>query len=48
MGLKGEIEKVANIPASQQKLVIKGKTIKDSEPLSTYNNTNDSIIVYIS
>ena len=47
LGLKGEIEKVAHIPASQQRLVIKGKTMKDSEPLSTYNIANDSTIAMI-
>ena len=47
LGLKGEIEKVTHIPASQQRLVIKGKTMKDSEPLSTYNITNDSTIAMI-
>ena len=45
--LKQEIEKVTHIPASQQRLIIQEKTMKNSEPLSTYNISNDSNITVI-
>ena len=47
LGLKGEIEKVTHIPPGQQKLITKGKTMKDSDPISTYGLTNDSSIAMI-
>ena len=47
LGLKGEIEKVTHVPPAQQKLVVKGRTMKDSDPLSTYELNNDSSIAMI-
>ena len=47
LGLKGEIEKVTHVPPAQQKLVIKGRTMKDSDPISTYELNNDSVIAMI-
>ena len=47
LGLKGEIEKVTHIPPQQQKLVNKGQTMKDSDPISKYGLTNDSTIAMI-
>ena len=47
LGLKGEIEKVTHIPPAQQKLIIKGRTMKDSDPISTYELNNDSVIAMI-
>ena len=46
-GLKSEIEKVTNVPASQQKLIVKGKTMNDSDALSTYNLENDSTVAML-
>ena len=47
LGLKGEIEKVTHVPPNQQKLVNKGITMKDSDPISTYGLANDSTIAMI-
>ena len=47
LGLKGEIEKVTHIPPQQQKLVNKGQTMKDSDPISKYGLSNDSTIAMI-
>ena len=47
LGLKGEIEKLTHVPPAQQKLIIKGKTMKDSDPLSSYEIDNDSTIAMI-
>ena len=47
LGLKGEIEKKTHIPPAQQKLVIKGKTMKDSDPISAYELNNESTIAMI-
>ena len=47
LGLKGEIEKVTHIPPAQQKLIIKGRTMKDSDALSAYELNNDSVIAMI-
>ena len=47
LGLKGEIEKATHVPPTQQKLIIKGKTMKDKDPISTYNLDNDSTIAMI-
>ena len=47
LDLKGEIEKVAHIPPTQQKLINKGITMKDSDTISTYGLTNDSTIAMI-
>ena len=47
LGLKGEIEKVTHVPPDQQKLVNKGITMKDSDPISTYGLANDSTIAMI-
>ena len=47
LGLKGEIEKVTHVSPSQQKLVVKGRTMKDSDPISTYNLSNDSTIAML-
>ena len=47
LGLKGEIEKVTHVSPAQQKLIVKGKTMKDSDPISTYNLANDSVIAMI-
>ena len=47
LGLKGEIEKVTHVSPAQQKLISKGITMKDSDPISTYNLTNDSVIAMI-
>ena len=47
LGLKGEIEKVTHIPPAQQKLVVKGKTMKDSDPISAYELNNDSVVAMI-
>ena len=47
LGLKGEIEKATHVPPAQQRLVIKGTTMKDSDTLSTYNITNDSTVAMI-
>lgn len=47
LGLKAEIEKATSVPTAQQKLVIKGKTMKDTDNLSTYNLTNDSVIAML-
>ena len=47
LGLKGEIEKVTHIPPAQQKLISKGKTMKDSDPISSYELTNDSVVAMI-
>jgi len=47
LGLKGEVEKATHVPPAQQKLIIKGKTMKDSDPISTYNLANDSTIAMI-
>ena len=46
-GLKSEIEKVTNVPASQQKLIVKGKTMNDSDAISTYNLENDSTVAML-
>ena len=47
LGLKGEIEKKTHIPPAQQKLIIKGKTMKDSDPISAYELNNESTIAMI-
>jgi len=47
LGLKGEIEKVTHIPPAQQKLITKGRTMKDSDPISSYELNNDSVIAMI-
>ena len=47
LGLKGEIEKKTHIPPAQQKLVIKGKTMKDSDPISAYELNNESTIAMV-
>ena len=47
LGLKGEIEKVTHIPPGQQKLINKGITMKDSDPISKYGLANDSLIAMI-
>ena len=47
LGLKAEIEKKTSVPAAQQKLVVKGKTMKDTDSLTTYNLTNDSVVAMI-
>ena len=47
LGLKGEIEKATHVAPAQQRLVIKGKTMKDSDTLSTYNIANDSTVAMI-
>ena len=47
LGLKGEVEKATHVPPAQQKLIIKGKTMKDPDPISTYNLANDSTIAMI-
>jgi ubiquilin len=47
LGLKGEIEKVTHIPPAQQKLVVKGRTMKDSDPISTYELNNDSTVAMV-
>ena len=44
--LKNEIEKLTNIPAGAQKIIHKGKNLKDSETIESYNiENNDSIVV---
>ena len=44
--LKNEIEKITNIPAGAQKIIHKGKNLKDSETIESYNiENNDSIVV---
>ena len=44
--LKNEIEKLTNIPAGAQKIIHKGKNLKDSETIESYNiKNNDSIVV---
>ena len=44
--LKNEIEKLTNIPTGAQKIVHKGKILKDTETIESYNiENNDSIVV---
>ena len=47
LGLKGEIQKVTQVPPEQQKLINKGQTMKDSDPISNYGLTNDSTIAMV-
>ena len=47
LALKGEIEKVTHIPPGQQKLINKGITMKDTDPISAYGLTNDSTIAMV-
>ena len=47
LGLKGEIEKVTHVPPAQQKLVIKGRTMQDSDPISNYELNNDSVVAMV-
>ena len=47
LGLKGEIEKATHVPPVQQKLINKGQTMKDADPISTYGLTSDSTIAMI-
>ena len=47
LGLKGEIEKLTHIPPKQQKLIVKGKTMKDSDPLSSNELNNESTVAII-
>ena len=47
IGLKGEIQKVTNVTVSQQKLVIKGKPMKDTDQISTYDLDDNRVITEI-
>ena len=47
LGLKGEIQKVTQVPPEQQKLINKGQTMKDSDPISNYGLANDSTIAMV-
>ena len=47
LGLKGEIEKKTQIPPGQQKLIVKGRTMKDSDPISNYELNNESTVAMI-
>ena len=47
LGLKGEIEKVTHVPPAQQKLVTKGRTMQDSDPISNYELNNDSVVAMV-
>ena len=47
LGLKGEIEKATHVTPAQQKLIIKGRTMQDSDPISTYELNNDSIVAMV-
>ena len=47
LGLKGEIEKLTHVSPAQQKLIVKGKTMKDSDPLSSYELNNESTVAMI-
>ena len=47
LGLKGEIQKVTQVPPEQQKLINKGQTMKDSDPISKYGLANDSTIAMV-
>ena len=44
LSLKGEIQKLTQVPPEQQKLINKGQTMKDSDPISKYRLANDSTI----
>ena len=47
LGLKGEIEKATHVAPAQQKLIIKGRTMQDSDPISTYELNNDSVVAMV-
>ena len=45
LGLKEEIEKLIKVSPGSQKLVIKGKILFNDRTLSSYNATNDTVVV---